>query len=58
MTNPKSTQKRPNLVEDFRKLARYAATVGTLLAVVCHLLPPQYRVVCQTLANICTGGSQ
>lgn len=62
ITPEKTTQKQPkqppNLVEDFRKLARWSATVGAILAVVCHLLPPQYRVVCTTLANFCTGGSQ
>jgi hypothetical protein len=34
-----------------------AAAVGAMLALVCHLLPEEYREVCRALAAVCTGGS-
>ena len=45
-----------NLAEDARKLARYAAWIGAILALVCHLVPPHYRAACEALAAICRGG--
>ncbi len=38
------------------RIARWAALIGGVLAVVCHFLPQNYRALCQAVANICTGG--
>lgn len=42
--------------DDAKKAAKYGARVGFVLAIVCHLLPPDYRVACELLAKLCTGG--
>ncbi len=39
-----------------KKLYKRAAQVGLVLAFVCHFLPPDYRVVCETVARVCSGG--
>ena len=39
-----------------KRIAKVAFTIGTVLAVVCHLLPPQYREICRAVANVCTLG--
>lgn len=46
----------PSPSSDFRALAKRAAQIGAVLAVLCHLVPPHYRAVCTTLATLCTGG--
>ena len=38
---------------DARRVYRYAAIFGAALAVICHALPPQYRAVCNALAQLC-----
>ncbi len=45
-------------VRRLARLARYSAEFGAVLAVVCHLLPPRYRPVCELIASLCraTGG--
>lgn len=45
------------ITEDFDRLAKLAAKVGFVIALVCNALPPHYRVVCHTIASICTGGN-
>lgn len=42
--------------EQKKKWYRRVALVGALLGLACSLLPPEYRAVCQAVANICTGG--
>ena len=33
-----------------------AALIGVALALACQALPPDYRVPCQTVVQLCTGG--
>lgn len=42
--------------EKTKKWAKRAAIFGAVLALVCHLLPPDYRAVCDVVATICRGG--
>lgn len=49
--------KRPTIAEDFERLAKLAAKAGFWIAILCHVVPPQYRAVCDTLATLCTGGN-
>lgn len=44
------------LSDDAKKAAKYGARIGFLLAIVCHLVPPEHRAVCELLAKLCTGG--
>ena len=44
------------LSDDTKKAAKYGARLGFVLAIVCHLLPSEYRIACETIAKICTGG--
>ena len=39
-----------------RKHAAAAALLGAILAIICHALPHEYRVACETVMKICTGG--
>lgn len=41
---------------DRKQIVRWAALAGAVLALVCHYLPANYQAICQTLANLCTGG--
>jgi hypothetical protein len=41
---------------DVKKVTKKAALIGVALAVLCHFLPPDYRVICQALSKFCTGG--
>ena len=41
------------LVGEASKLVKWAAGAGATLAVICHLLPPHYRVPCDALAHLC-----
>lgn len=51
---PKS---KPSLLErDLRWLVHHAAWIGVFLALICHTLPPHWRVVCHKVAHLCTGG--
>lgn len=53
------TNLRPTVKEDLtrlKRLAKIAAAVGTILALVCHFIPPHYRAVCNAVAALCTGG--
>lgn len=42
------------LVTDVKRLYKHAALVGAVLAAFCHIVPPQYRVVCDALAQLCS----
>jgi hypothetical protein len=39
-----------------KKYKRIAIVVGMVLALVCKSLPPDYQVVCDTIAQVCRGG--
>ena len=43
----------PSITEDAKKVAKRAAQLGALLAMVCHLVPPEYRAVCNLIADVC-----
>jgi hypothetical protein len=49
----KSGAPRPSLVSDVRRLYKHAAVIGFLIGLVCHLLPPEHRAVCEALAQLC-----
>lgn len=38
------------------KKAAKAALLGALLALVCRMLPAEYRGPCETVVKICSGG--
>lgn len=44
----------PKLTEDVKKAAKYGARIGAVLAVLCHLLPPEHRELCSTIVNLCS----
>jgi len=46
----------PSIKKDARRLYRYAATAGAVLAVLCHLLPHDYRAACNAIASLCGAG--
>lgn len=50
------TARKPTLAGDARRLRKYAAAAGIVLAIACHLVPPDYRAACNALASLCTGG--
>lgn len=51
-------KKKPSLLErDVRWVIKHAAAIGFFLALVCHFIPPHYRVICDKIAHLCTGGS-
>lgn len=39
-----------------RKHAAAGVVLGVVLGLICHALPPDYRVACETVLKICTGG--
>ncbi len=43
-------------IQDAKRLAKLGAKYGAILALLCHLLPPHYRPVCDTLASLCGAG--
>lgn len=50
------TQTPSPLERDIRWLVKHAALVGFLLAILCHLVPHQYRVLCDKVAHLCKLG--
>lgn len=46
----------PDVEAKKKRLRRIALAVGILLAIVCKSLPPEYQVVCDTIAQVCRGG--
>lgn len=48
---------RHDIVADVKKLAKHAALIGVVLGLLCHVLPPSYRPICETLRSLCTVGS-
>lgn len=57
-TDPESPATKPGgiaqLVADVKRLYGLAVKLGAILAVVCHILPPHYRVPCQAVAQFCS----
>ncbi len=53
---PEKPAKQSLLERDLRWLVRHAAWVGFGLAMICHTLPPHYRVVCHKVAHACMLG--
>lgn len=47
--------KLPTITDDAKRLAKRAAVFGAVLAMLCHLLPTEYRAPCAALASICKG---
>lgn len=39
-----------------KKIAKYGAIFGLLLALACHFVPRDYRQICETAAKLCIGG--
>lgn len=46
------------LVQDVKRLWRHAALIGAVLAVLCKLLPPEYRALCQAIVAACIGSAE
>ncbi len=44
------------LLEDLKRYRKHAALIGIALALVCQVVPPQYRVVCDVVRQLCTLG--
>lgn len=42
------------LIADVKKFYKHAAIIGAVLALLCHVVPPQYRVACDALARLCS----
>jgi hypothetical protein len=51
------TDEHPTPWSDAARLAKFAGKIAALLAIICHLLPPHYRPICDALASICSGGN-
>jgi hypothetical protein len=41
---------------DLKKLASRGALLGFALAIACHFVPPDYRLACEAIVKVCTGG--
>ncbi len=39
-----------------KKVAKRAAQFGFVLGLICHFMPPEYRPICDLIAQLCTGG--
>lgn len=50
------SQKSGAVGDRVRKWRRWAALAGATLALVCGSLPPDYRQVCEALAEVCRLG--
>jgi hypothetical protein len=46
------------LWSDLKKLWRHAALIGSVLAVLCRVVPAPYHVACDLLAEICRSGTE
>ena len=43
------------MAADVKRAYKHAAIIGMGLALLCHTVPPQYRVLCDHLATFCKG---
>lgn len=39
-----------------KKIWKRSAVLGVVVALVCLLLPPEYKTACELVAHVCTGG--
>ncbi len=53
MSDKVETVKSPSAFSKWRNRAMIA---GALLALICRVVPPDYRAVCDAIATICRGG--
>lgn len=53
MDDPEHLTGLNRLAADIRRLASWAARWGAALAIICHLLPPHYRLPCEAVAKVC-----
>lgn len=44
------------LAQDIKKASKYGAWVGFGLAIVCQLVPDEYKAICNVISQLCTGG--
>jgi hypothetical protein len=54
-----SEKNKPDPRADLRRIAKWAAIVGAVLAVVCPYLPEHYQAPCaaaRAIVNVCTAG--
>ncbi len=49
------SMRAPSITEDAKKVAKRASQLAAVLAIVCHLVPPEYRAVCNLIADVCVG---
>lgn len=47
---------KQQFIADLKRLSRHAAAFGFVLALLCHMLPPHYRAVCNQLVSLCSPG--
>lgn len=47
------TGKVAQVLSDVRRLSGLVAKAGAILAVVCHLLPPEHRLPCDAVVHVC-----
>lgn len=45
---------QPTIRGDLVRFRKHAAVIGAMLAIICHIVPPDYRAVCDALASICS----
>jgi len=42
--------------DEAKRASKRAAQFGVALAILCQLLPHDYRVICEAVAQVCRGG--
>ncbi len=42
--------------KEVKKAAKWGAVLGFVLSLLCQYAPPDYRVACETVVKLCTGG--
>lgn len=50
------SETKPTTSTTLKKWRRRAVLLGVALALVCKLLPSDYRGLCEAVASVCTGG--
>jgi hypothetical protein len=50
----KTDEEKANEKALAKRVTRYAALIGLVLAMLCNLLPPDHRALCQTIVALCT----
>lgn len=44
-------------LERAKRIRRWMAIAGAVAGLICASLPHEYRIICHTIANVCTGGT-